>query len=302
LEDQGKGKVQIRLQVNKLVLGKTMWDEKDCGLTTVLAVQCQTHPTEIARIAGLMKQNVPFYIIVGTDQAEMDLDTHNIIFRKLDPNQPPLPLENGARMAENQATIAEKEQDEAGKTAALEEAAAIVAGADPLTGVQSEITAAEGNHNGHDKAEALENTLDSASFVDLSTFDQRPANGIAVPHAFFLLGQRIDCTDISLKQGLLKLFGTFNVVYNTPEELTALLEKYPESDSRTIILEILRAPDLDKQFDAIQSAGEEYRKEKALAAAGDGTEAPKSKKRSKKTDVTAGGASSEQSSSPENKD
>jgi hypothetical protein len=256
-----------------------MWDEKDCGLTSVIAVQCRTHPTEIARVAGLMKQNVPFYIIVGTDQAEMDLDTHNIVLGSLNPNQPPLPLENGARMAEAQATIAEKELDEAGKADALDEAAAIV---------ESHETP-EANHNGHGTPESLEGTIDTASYVDLSTFDQRLPNGIAVPHAFFLLGQRVDCPNNDLKKGLLELFAKYNVVCQTPQELAAIIEKYPKSDSKLIILEILNAPDIDnpdsqsdKDFASIPSAGDEYRQEKTVTASTE--DKPKRKSRKKDTE------------------
>jgi hypothetical protein len=247
-------KVEIQLQVNKLVLGKTMWDEKDCGLTTVLAVQCRTHPTEIARVAGLMKQNVPFYIIIGTNQAEMDLGTHNIILGS-PVNQPQLPLEeNPIRMAAAQAAEAEKEQDEAGREDALAEA---IEEAEEVTDPPQ--------HNGHGSTEALEQTADTANFLDLSTLDTRQSNGTAVPAAIFLMGLREDCPDGDLREGLVRLLSKLEVPCQSPEDLLAIIEGYPESAGKQLAIEILSQPaktDADRMFEAIPSAGDEYRQEK----------------------------------------
>jgi len=288
-------KVEIQLQVNKLVLGKTMWDEKDCGLTTVLAVQCRTHPTEIARVAGLMKQNVPCYIVVGTNQAEMDLGTHNIILGS-PVNQPQLPLEeNPIRMAAAQAAQAENEQDEAGREDALAEAIEEAAEEpDPP------------RHNGHGTPKAMEETADAASFLDLSTLDTRHSNGIAVPAAVFLMGMREDCPDEDLREGLVRLFAKFEVSCQTPADLLAIIEGYPESAGKQLAIEILSMPsksEADQMFEAMPSAGDEYRQEKEAAAAAD--EAVKSvRKRRTKTEMSAIATADidEQSFSPEDQD
>jgi hypothetical protein len=190
-----------------------------------------------------------------------------------------LPLENAARMAANQAAIAEKEQDEAGKSDAISEVAAIVEGEGTLDEPKDTIKT-----NGHDTLEALEQTTSSESFLVLSTFDFRQANGKAIPAAFFLLGERVECSDGELKKGLLELFAKWQINCQTPEELVSVLQKYPESDSKAAIIEILRDQsyinkDADAMFDSMGSAGEEYRQEKVEAGTGESEDKPKRRRR-----------------------
>ena len=269
--------VEVKFQVSKLILGKTQWDEKDCNLTTNLAAKCVAHPKEIARIVNLQKQNLPLFIVIQCPQAEFDMDTFNIEVGR--PEGAQLPLENGARIAANQAAIAEKEQDQAGKAEALAEVAEIDQDAGKLDDPVAEVP-----HNGHSTPKALAETVSSESFLDLSTFDFRPANGKAIPAAFFLLGERVECSDGELKKGLLELFAKWQINCQTPEELVAVLQKYPESDSKAAIIEILRDQsyinkDADAMFDSMGSAGEEYRQEKVEAGTGESEDKPKRRRR-----------------------
>jgi hypothetical protein len=91
------------------------------------------------------------------------------------------------------------------------------------------------NHNGH--TEDLKQTVE---VFDLSTFDQRDANGNAVPHAFWLRGKKVDCEDGDKKKGLLNLFAQLKVKCETPEQLVSILKQFPKTDHRDTIIEILR--------------------------------------------------------------
>ena len=91
------------------------------------------------------------------------------------------------------------------------------------------------NHNGH--TEDLKQTVE---VFNLSTFDQRDANGNAVPHAFWLRGKKVDCEDGDKKKGLLNLFAQLKVKCETPEQLVSILKQFPKTDHRDTIIEILR--------------------------------------------------------------
>lgn len=239
-------KVEINLPVEKMGIGKISVTE-GAALEVTFGVICKANPGEIARVATLLKQGIPLYLVVGSAQAELDMGFYNIEVGK-QAGAAQLPLENAEKLkqeelfAQAEKILSDKNQEEA-----LAETAAL--------------TEEEHNHNGH--AEVTE-TVDTASFIDLSTFDQRPANGPTVPHIFFLLGRRVECVNNNLKAGLLELFSGLDLQCQTPEELSLILEKYPISENRSIMLEILKTPsESDQMFANLEGASADYQADKA---------------------------------------
>ncbi len=253
--------VEVKLPVVKLIMGKTQWDEKDCGLTTVFSARCTTHPSELARIAGLMKQNVPFYLIIGTLQAELDFQMVSVEIGK--PASMQLPLENDIRRQTAAMNEGEAAQAAAEKPDAIEEIAALdglpgrkcricgctegkacITDDGPCFWIEPDLCSAcmnqaetdiKHNHNGHDKAGATEKP--EFSFLDLTSFYYRPSPGPGVPDKVFLLGASVENDNIS--KGIVELFSHHNIKFDDPAALAEHLKLYPPSDNKTAIVELL---------------------------------------------------------------
>jgi hypothetical protein len=118
---------------------------------------------------------------------------------------------------------------------------------------------AKSNHNG--SSGNLEQTVEC---LDLSTFDMRPANGIAVPAKIFLLSKSEEDTEGGLQMACVRLFNQLGVTCKTPEELASLVKKYPQSEQRDMVIEILELGySSNAEFNSLKSASEDYHAEKA---------------------------------------
>lgn len=241
--------IEIESTVTKMKIGKTEKDEREesSGLTTQLAFSVVGSPRSLARMANLLKQgNVNITLVIKATNAATDVKVESIELPHqmglgeipIPPVPPPAPATD---MTANAGQPPIQEKTEPGVTA-IRTGEPIVAGAET-----------EAPHNGKDHShDLIQETAPVTSFIDLSTFDQRPANGTAVPHAFYLLGQKVENND--LKRGLLDLFARFDLVCATPEELAAAISQYPECDAKSIILEVLNTPlTADEEFAAMPS-------------------------------------------------
>jgi len=68
--------VEIRIQANKVqkVSVRSKYDDDKLELTTTLQADLQLHPSDIARITNLLVQKVPLYLVLGSLQAQFDLE------------------------------------------------------------------------------------------------------------------------------------------------------------------------------------------------------------------------------------
>ncbi|MBU0778019.1 hypothetical protein KKF82_07155 [Patescibacteria group bacterium] len=68
--------MEIRIQANKVqkVSVRSKYDDDKLELTTTLQADLQLHPSDIARITNLLVQKVPLYLVLGSLQAQFDLE------------------------------------------------------------------------------------------------------------------------------------------------------------------------------------------------------------------------------------
>lgn len=67
--------MEIRIQANKVqkVSVRSKYDDDKSELTTTIQADLQLHPSDIARITNLLVQKVPLYLVLGSLQAQFDL-------------------------------------------------------------------------------------------------------------------------------------------------------------------------------------------------------------------------------------
>jgi hypothetical protein len=278
--------VEVTLSVITMSPGKVVYNEKTRRLEKGYSFNVVADPLASARIEALLRQAVPCYIVVGSTQAQYDvvgtLTSPTEASSRQFPNEAKslnLFPDNGTEEDEESDDYESGEEEE---TSAAEEVTAEQAsfsveppeGADPAVIPTEELTATkvtEEKKNGRTPAIDPSQIVDASSFIDLTTFDQRQADGKAVPHAFFLLGVKVECPKgMTLKDGIIELFRTFDVVCDTPAQLAAIIAQYPESDNRNIILEILNAPEEKKQRSSRKKKETEEPRELVGAGVGGG--------------------------------
>jgi hypothetical protein len=74
--------VEIKMPISKLTISKVNWDDKESRIVANFSVTCTVHPGETSRIENLMKITKDMYIIIGTSQAEFDMEFKRVDFPK----------------------------------------------------------------------------------------------------------------------------------------------------------------------------------------------------------------------------
>ncbi len=69
-------------QVVKLAVMKTFWDDTKKEITAQFSIVCVVHPGDTSRVINLLKQGVPLFITIGSDQAEFDMTFEDVNFQE----------------------------------------------------------------------------------------------------------------------------------------------------------------------------------------------------------------------------
>jgi hypothetical protein len=248
-------RVEITMQVSKLVLGKTQWDEKDCGLTTQLNFKCVAHPNEIGRISNLLKQNVPMSVTIVSNQAEWDLSYSKL--EKGEPldltanaSQPPVEdvLKAGSTPIRTGEPIVDgaNDPDELPETTDEEinadstEAERLSQEAEANAEFDAMPSGDGGNGNGHKPKSVI---------VDLSDLVIKVPEGKREKYSVSLGG----CTKRGeeLVGTILTVFNSKAVPANTSEQLIDALFEHPQSANRDMLLEVLRVGHMPEAVEAL---------------------------------------------------
>lgn len=189
--------------------------DKDGDLITNLSINCKTHSHEIARVLNMLQKHMPLFLVVGSNQAEMDLKIDNI-----DP-------------ATGQSIAAKKN--------VVEQAAAIL---------EHRQTAGAVEEKGAAEKEIGAQFKDLPK-LDLSTFKLTVGKD-KKPHIAVLAGQ--EYRSEFLKEVIMKTFAGAGIDCPRPDQLIDVLRTYEPSTQRDEIIDILGSttespnPDLTKTF------------------------------------------------------
>ena len=66
--------IAIRCDMISNLSARTKFDPDTGDQIVVLSIETYMSPGTLARILNLQKQRVPFYFLLGSDQAEMDIE------------------------------------------------------------------------------------------------------------------------------------------------------------------------------------------------------------------------------------
>lgn len=79
--------VEVKLTSVSKLKTSTKYDEDNHELVTTVQAEVGVHPVVLARILNLQKQGAPLYMIIGSQQAVMDLELKTIDLKTKPPEK-----------------------------------------------------------------------------------------------------------------------------------------------------------------------------------------------------------------------
>lgn len=234
--------VEVKFPITKLNVGKISYDEKADVLITNFSISCPAHPREAAKITHLQSQKLPLFVIFQCPQSEMDIDT--VEFAATDTNGDKKPTEN----KEGKGDLVKEIKDNLNSLAA-----GLTKGTESKKDSETPSANQTGESSAGENPPAEEKPPEhNEPILALETYDMRPGEGTAIPPALYLLGQKVEVLrdkkkDNDFKAALLMLFAKLGTVCKTPAELLGVLQKYPDCDQKSQIIEMLKVEEKPKR-------------------------------------------------------